>query len=116
MQRDDKPGLTFPAHWNLIGGGVEPGESPEQALVRETQEEIGIDLRDYQSFGTYYWRDYEVHVYTTDLDKPVTALTLGEGQDLRFFDAPDVRGLTLVPITIDILRDFFASPAYLAAV
>jgi 8-oxo-dGTP pyrophosphatase MutT (NUDIX family) len=29
-------------HWNGVGGKIEPNESLEQALVRETEEEIGV--------------------------------------------------------------------------
>lgn len=31
-----------PEHWDIIGGHVEPGEKPENALVREILEELGV--------------------------------------------------------------------------
>ena len=113
MQRDEKPGLTFPGHWNLVGGGVEPGETVEEALVRETREEIGIALPSYQHFRRFRWRDYEVNVFYSRLDQPLETLILGEGQALSFFTCEEARKLKLVPITVDILAEFFASPEYL---
>lgn len=42
--RDDKPGLPWPAMWDLPGGGREGTETPENCLLREVQEEFGLIL------------------------------------------------------------------------
>lgn len=36
---------VFPGQWALSGGGMEPGEQMEEALLREIAEELGTELQ-----------------------------------------------------------------------
>ena len=42
LQRDDTPGLLWAGYWDLPGGGIEPGETPLQCVLRETREELSL--------------------------------------------------------------------------
>ena len=59
-----------PAHkargllWEFVGGKVEPGESREEALIRECQEELGIRVKPLGIFMevTHTYPDLTVHL------------------------------------------------------
>ncbi|SFP37168.1 NUDIX hydrolase [Tranquillimonas alkanivorans] len=42
LLRDDIPGIVYPGHWDLPGGGREGGEAPLACALRETEEEVGL--------------------------------------------------------------------------
>ncbi len=42
------------AHWTFPGGGVNRGEAPEAAAIREISEEVGITLDAVHPIGDYY--------------------------------------------------------------
>lgn len=58
--------------WNGVGGKVEAGESLEQAMIRETEEEIGVTPTVFEKVGDIRFDEYfkgvptlmHVHVFT----------------------------------------------------
>ncbi|CAM3055890.1 8-oxo-dGTP diphosphatase [Paracoccus aminovorans] len=57
--RDDFDHIPFPAHWDLPGGGAEPGETPVDCALRELQEEFGLRLSPDRLQGRVFaaWND-----------------------------------------------------------
>jgi len=42
--RQNKPGGAYPDTLHIPGGGLEPGETPIEAAIREIKEEVGLDI------------------------------------------------------------------------
>ena len=57
--RDDVPHIPFPGHWDLPGGGAEPGETPVDCALRELHEEFGLRLSPARLRGRAFpaWND-----------------------------------------------------------
>ena len=84
--RDNDPEIIFPNQWSLIGGHVEPGEKPEDGLIREVKEEIGFVLTEYCLLATFFDGPDIRYLYLVPIVLPITQLTLGEGQAIRFIN------------------------------
>ena len=50
---------------NGVGGAVDAGETPVQAMQRECQEETGLDIREWKKFATLQFKTDLVHCYHT---------------------------------------------------
>ncbi|MFJ9901170.1 NUDIX domain-containing protein [Streptomyces sp. NPDC091280] len=85
--RDDKPGIAWPGHWSMPGGGAEPGETPHGTILRELREETGIvpEAIDEVAVTAYEKDKTPPHVFITLWNGAENELVLGEGQELRLF-------------------------------
>lgn len=118
LLRDDYAHIPWPNCWDLIGGLLEEGESLEESVLREAEEECGYrtsELREFAVFEVpngYRGATCEDHIYYALIDMPLESLRKGdEGQALRFF-APDEIGGERLVWDGGVLRAFFASPQY----
>jgi len=119
--RDDKPDIPFPNHWDFFGGHLEEGETPEEALVREAKEELGVELKDWKFFRTYVCMEGDAypnlkHIYWAMLDQEPEALTLYEGQVLRSIGIEERQRIKFANILGGILEDFIAAGLWPRAV
>src|SRR5512136_3126238 len=59
-QRANLHYFTFP------GGHVEPGETPEQAAVREAREELGLEVSIRRLLAEIWWHDLPQYYYLVE--------------------------------------------------
>lgn len=108
--RDDKPTISFPNHWDLFGGIIEEGETPEQALVREVREELGVELKTYIKFKDYIGdnedKPNKKYVFYSKIDYLPEELILNEGQRLTSIDLNDRFNYRFANILGKIIDDF----------
>lgn len=109
--RDNKPNIPFPRHWDLFGGYIEEGETPEEALVREVKEELAYNLKEYKFFRKYKCLEGDAHpnikyVYVGKVDKPIEELTLQEGEKLQFFSREEIPKVKFANILKKIVIDY----------
>ena len=111
--RDNKSGIPFPDHWDLIGGHVEEGETPEEALVREFKEELDLDLKEYRFYKKYECLTGDAYenikyIYSGKINLPVEEITLLEGVRPQYFSKEEIPNVRFANILRSIVMEYIA--------
>lgn len=107
-----------PNIWGLTGGAVSAGETSLQAIIRETKEEIGLDLKaeDLTLFYQSYGEDMAVlvDVWTACKDVDTSDLTMQKEEvcALKWVNADELKNLfaekQFMPTLVPFLEKYMA--------
>lgn len=106
-------GKSLAGLWEFPGGKVEPGETPEAALIRELQEELGIETWASclapLTFASHGYENFHLLMPVFACRKWQGIVQGREGQKLAWVRAADLANYPMPPADIPlipILRDW----------
>ena len=102
-------GKWMEGYWEFPGGKIEKGELPEYALMRELEEELGIETRPGcftpVSFVSHIYQDKNTHVFM-----PFYACRFWSGQPvgkenqaMKWLKVPEIYQINLLPADLPLL-------------
>lgn len=105
-------GKSMAGLWEFPGGKVESGERPEEALIRELEEELGIRVKEPClapfSFASYAYDDFHLLMPLYVCRRWEGTVTAKEHRALKWLKPRDLSGLAMPPADlplIPMLRD-----------
>ncbi len=100
LQERDEFAPVDPDRWSLVGGAVEPGETPAAAARRELVEETGVVCDDLVALGSFvlpcelHGQDH-IELFTARLSLTDADIDCQEGRQIVFVEPSTIPGLDL---------------------
>ncbi len=111
---------SFGEEWGFFGGKIEKGETPEQALLRETKEELDYNLKkdEYKFIGEITTREsrgrYDISshkfVYISPLKNKLSLFTQHEGSRMQLFSLEECLSLKMGPGDHEVIKRLMKIP------
>ena len=111
--RDDKPGLPYRNMWDVPGGHVDDGETPEQCIVREMKEEMGLTLKQFKLFSVREFDDRIEYTFWEKANLDIEKINLHEGQKLKWFTEVEAKNTKLAYGFNEIVDDFIKKTPFI---
>lgn len=105
------PEMTLPNYWEFPGGKIEEGESKEEALIREIQEELGctIDVLKHVDDTTYEYEKVIVRLETF-MSKIISGTPkLSEHAEIRWVPRKELNSLNWAPADIPAIEKLLSN-------
>jgi 8-oxo-dGTP diphosphatase len=98
-------GMHMPGLWEFPGGKVETGENDRDALRRELQEELAIDVTVKERIGSVIHRygDFEIELIAYHCADRTGDFVAREHAELRWLDAGALRSVEWAPADVGLL-------------
>lgn len=100
-------GKALAGYWEFPGGKVDTGERPEQSLIRELDEELGITVSEDclapLTFASHAYEDFHLLMPFYVCRKWTGLVSAKENQQLKWVAARDLRSYTLPPADIPLI-------------
>lgn len=91
----------MPMKWAVVGGGINEGETPEDALKREGIEEVNLELTNIEFKYEKKEGDVLVYVFKSYCKNPDEIKLSGEHEQYKWVKINEVKNFNIVPNLID---------------
>lgn len=106
LKRSNYKDQWQPNKWSLVGGMIEDGESPTDALKREVVEETGLNINKFnEKFVVQRSSNNVEHIFTVKYDDEPENVNIDfENNGFGWFYVDEIRKLNTVPNLLDYVR------------